>query len=161
MRTRTHRHELGSVKEVAKQKSLYVFLEELNLAGMKGSMKGRVVEERAKLCSKKGMASNFLETNDCFNASSDGYSMMKILEKSIISCLKQKTPLSEDMLYLTWKWVCKTTKGGSSNSELWEAIEETLLEVLKLPINKRDWQWFKMFVMENVVTFLSIHFNCR
>ncbi len=129
----------------------YAILEEINLAAMKGSMKGRVVEERLKLSSKKAMATNFLETNKCFTPKSEGYEMMKSMQKSIITCLEQRTPLSEDMLYVSWKWLSKVKKEGSSKSKLWEAIKETLLNVLTLPINKRDWEWFKLFVMENVV----------
>ncbi len=159
-----------SIKERAKRSGAYAYLQKLNIDSLKGSMKGRVTEERIKLSSKQGtfpspppsfrptqtkthvaMAMNFLTANNCFEPSSEGYEMMKCMEKSIITCLKQKTPLSEDMLYLTWKWVCKTKKGGSSNSELWETIKETLLNVLDLPINKRDWVWFQMFVMTNVV----------
>ncbi len=141
-----------SVKSRAKENGCYAFLEELNLVAMKGSTKGRVIEERLKLSSKKAMATNFLNANNCFNPSSEGYSMMKRMETSIIECLKQKTPLSEDMLYVTWKWVSKVTgEARSGNSELWTTIKETLLSVLTIPINKRDWEWFKVYVMENVV----------
>ncbi len=42
------------VKGMAKSHGCFAYLEELKLGVMKGSMKGRVIDERLKLSSKKG-----------------------------------------------------------------------------------------------------------
>ncbi len=111
-------------------------------------MKGRVVKERERIEALNAMSSQFLELNNCFNKESKGYAMMESLTASIIQCFKERCPLSEDLLHIAWKWNDEILigKGGAMESSLWKCIYETLTNVLSLPLNKRDYIWFKLYV---------------
>ncbi len=140
-----------SPKLIAQTRGLFVLLEVLNLAKMGDKMKGRVIQERERLKRVKATAANFLSANDCFNEKSKGYAMMGLLTESILTCLKQRTPLSEDLLFIVWKWSAKVEKGGTSESNLWKTLKETLEKTLVIPLVKRHWEWFKMNVLYSAV----------
>ncbi len=125
-----------SPKVVARARRLYVFLELLNLAKLGESMKGRVISKRAKIQELKAMSANFLLSNDCYTLDSKGYKMMEEVTLSLVTCLKERSPLSEDLLFIAWKWASKTVKGGASKSILWKTMRKTLEEVLVIPLNK-------------------------
>ncbi len=88
---------------------------------------------------------------------------MDVVIKSLVACFKERTPLSEDLLFLGWKWSARSVEGGTSKSLLWTSLKETLSKVLAIPLNKTDWVWFKMNLLgtsvETPPLFLSFPFS--
>ncbi len=102
---------------------------------------------------------NFLAANKCYEKDSSGYKMMEMMTGAAITCLKERTPLSEDMLFIAWKWSAKVEEGGSSKSRIWKTLKETLEKTLVIPLNRRHWMWFKMNLLHSGVKPLSLSFS--
>eukprot|EP01083_Nonionella_stella_P094043 263768_1 len=65
--------------------------------------------------------------------------------------IKQKLAFSDDLLSLCWTLVCHNdTNTDPFQSELWRIIASTCEDVIKNG-NKRDWDWFKTYVVSSSV----------
>ncbi len=143
----------------AEAKGMWLFCELLSLSKMGDSMKSQVVEERGRLEEMKAMAHNFLSANKCMEKEGEGKEMMVALTKSMIECFDKKVPLSEDLLFISWTWAKATYKEKVLESPLWQNISRVLKKVLAIPLNPRDWAWFKMNVFKSAVTFFCLLFS--
>ncbi len=135
----------------ARKIAAWVCYELLNLSKMGDSMKTRVIEERERLEGLRATATTYLEANNCFKKRSEGYKMMEYIRDSIIRSFEKRHPLSEDMLFICWKWLQKLHDGQPTKSHLWGKISKSLRSALKIPLNAKDWVWFKFNVFHSAV----------
>ncbi len=112
---------------------------------------GKVIEERDRIELLRATALNFLQVNGCLEKGSKGYEMMEILCESMTQCFSHKIPLSEDILFICWRWVHFISDGQSLKSEFWKSIKKTVEEVLAIPANPIHAAWFKMNVRQSAV----------
>lgn len=107
----------------------------------------KVNNERNKVEKQRGVIGQFL-TNQC-NKKLGSMALNSIVD-TMISMIKEKKPISDDLLLLCWKFELskkkKSEKYDPLSSPLWKAIEETVQDVLTIPINKVDWFWFKEYL---------------
>ncbi len=78
--------------------------------------------------------------------------MMVLLTKEVIRCINERLPLSEDMLFICWKFAVFSNK-NPLDSDLWKVLSTRLEEVLKLPLHPLNWAWFKSNIMKSAVAY--------
>ena len=77
----------------------------------------------------------------------------KLLEELLqtqLNLLMKKSPLSDDMLLLVWKYEMSINATGDTN-RLWLSLSKIIEEVLDNASNKRDWFWFKTYILQSIV----------
>ena len=65
---------------------------------------------------------------------------------ALIVCINKKLPISCDVLNLGWMYECTISKRAPL-----EAIESVCEDAFEFPINKRDWIWFKKYILKSRV----------
>ena len=81
----------------------------------------------------------------------------KILMEVMINIINNKSVFSDDLLNLCWKIAEKENNGDPLKSELWQSLESVCSAIITGK-NKRDWYWFKNYLLpSNVCNILSVY----
>ena len=86
----------------------------------------------------------------------------KLLEELLqtqLNLLLKKLPLSDDILLLCWKYEMSINPSGDTN-RLWLSLSTIIEEVLDNANNKRDWFWFKTYILQSIVEYLVCFLFC-
>ena len=88
---------------------------------------------------------------------------MENLLTNMIDLITNRQPLSDDMLLACWKYETskKEFKYNKLESKLWIAIETAMNQVLKLPLSKIEFTWFKNYVFNSSLWYENIYETTR
>ena len=76
--------------------------------------------------------------------------LLENLLQTVLNLLSKKLPLSDDILLLVWKYEMSINATGDTN-RLWLTLSTTIEDVLDNASNRRDWFWFKTYILQSIV----------
>ena len=130
----------------------------------KGSkMKQKAITERTRLDVQRGVAHRFLQQRIAQNKNTknenekDDNSLyeqgMENLLSIMINLISNRQPLSDDMLLACWEYETSKEKYKNNKLEcrLWKAIDDAIKQVLKLPLKRIDFVWFKSYLFNSTI----------
>ncbi len=131
-----------STLEACKRLGISDVYEVLNMSTMGDSLKASVLKERDRIEALLATSSTFFMDYKSFEKGKDGFennAMMEQISKSLEKAFEQRTPISDDIFFLVWRWNTKINGGKPLVSSLWKALEKTLREVLRIPVDEFSW----------------------
>ncbi len=81
---------------------------------------------------------------------------MEYLTAFLVESFEKRLPISEDILFICWKWTQKTHGGKPLRSDLWSHLMNTLKECLAIPIRELNWKWFAANLFHSAVNYVSL-----
>ncbi len=140
--------------DTSKENGIWDAYEELTMSAMGDSLKNSVLRERDRIEALDAFSSNFFAENKlCFEKGEDDHAMMKQLTISLENAFENRKPISEDLLFLCWKWNTRISGGSPLDSRLGKSLFKMLEDILVIPLNLFDWTWFKANLMPSAVRF--------
>ena len=107
---------------------------------------------RSQIELKRGMVSQFLKYYKCTDPNSMEYKSMIRIMDCLIELLQKRLPFSDDLLLLCYHFELSQMKQVKPlQTKIWKTITKVCDRVLKLPLNRRDWLWFKQYLMPSVL----------
>ncbi len=138
--------------EESKDGGVWDAYEVLNFSTMGESLKNTVLRERNRIEELLAFSSNFFaENKGCFEKGEDDYSIMEKLGISLVKSFEKRLPISEDLLFLCWKWSTEITGGHPLDSFLGKELSKILNDILVIPLNAFNWTWFKANLLPSAV----------
>ncbi len=150
----------------SKSKGIWDAYEILTMSTMGESLKNTVLTERNRIESLIAFSSSFFAENKrYFEKGSKEYEMMEQMTLSLVNAFEKRLPISEDLLFLLWKWSTQITGGRPLESLLGKVLFKTLENILVIPLNAFDWLWFKASLLHSAVKlclgfFVRLFFVC-
>ncbi len=141
--------------DVCKTRGRWEMYEMMNLSQMGDSLKGSVVAERERVEALRATAASFIDTNRCLEKGK-GHEMMEIIVKSLEESFDKRLPISEDILFIGWRWIHLTNDGRPLKTSLWRCMAKNLKEVLAIPMNMLYWKWFESNILRSAVWCFSV-----
>ena len=147
-------NKLGhSVTDEAIKHGQWSNVQQISLAPMGSSMKNQAKNEQKRIETSRGVVDKFLKQRAVMCKDKEDLLLEELL-LTVIELIKQKAPISDSMLLLSWKY--ETSKNSNENeNRLWIVIKATLEDVLQHSKNKRKWIWFQKYIFNSIVT---LHF---
>ena len=126
---------------------------------MGGRMREKVRETMESIEDQRATIEQFLDnlmrlkedTTSKAKAKSKAGNNLESIVNALIVCINKKLPISCDVLNLAWMYECTILKREPLKTKLWQAIESVCQDVFEFPINKRDWIWFKKYILKSRV----------
>ncbi len=141
-----------TVIDISKEKGIWDAYEALTLSTMGESLKNTVLGERDRIEALVAFSSNFLSQNKrCFERGTSEYSTMEQMTISLVNALEKRLPISEDLLFLLWKWSSQISGGHPLDSFLGKGLCKILNDILLIPLNAFKWTWFKANLLQSAV----------
>ncbi len=131
-----------ALEESKRSGSMEIF-EYLLFCGMGEALKGSVLKERQRVENLKGFASSFMNAHRCLEKDSKGHEFMEEMTRFMEVSFEKKLPISEDILFLTFRWSAIRCDGKIMESSIWKSLAKVLTEVLSIPMKEIEWEWFK------------------
>ncbi len=143
-----------SAVDICKEKGVWDAYEMLIMSTMGKSLKNTVLRERNRIEALLAFSSSFFAENKlCFEKGSKDYAMMEQLTVSLVNAFENRRPISEDLLFLSWKWNNQISDGLPLESILGKSLCKTLEGILVTPVNAFDWIWFKANLLNSAVSY--------
>ena len=126
-------------------------------------MKEQLQDTQSDLELKRGIVHQFLvlrqkitNTNTKTNKRDvNGDNAMDSMLETVIELISQRLPISDTMLLLCWKYENKEYSKNESfdplKSRLWQSIEKVLNNILELPLNKKEYIWFRKYLFNSAI----------
>eukprot|EP01083_Nonionella_stella_P139374 425055_1 len=152
----TKDYEGNTPMEIARNASNWVVVNALTFASMSNKMRQKSDEQIAKLTRNTGIIKQwfrFYSVNDVDSA--EYRSMVKMVE-SLKTLIKNRLPISDDMLLLCMNFEMQNGNGNPLECSLWHCLYNTLNEILRIPLNRRNWLWFKQYIFNSSLWFQQI-----
>ncbi len=142
--------------EVCRENGIWDAYEALNLAKLQlgDPLKKTVLREKERIEALVAFSSSFFAENElCFEKGTNDYAMVNQMTASLVDALETRRPISEDLLFLCWKWNTRITEGRPLDSLLGKSLCKTLEDILfTAPLNEFDWTWFNANLLPSAVT---------
>ncbi len=120
---------------------------------MGDSLKSSVMKERVRIERLKGFSTSFMDSHGCEKEGSEGYQFMKDMTAFLEASFQKRLPLSEDILFLCFRWNAIMHGGNVMKSSLWKCLAKELPRILKIPMKEIEWAWFKSNLFHSAVQF--------
>ena len=158
-------NKLGkSAREEAIKAGQWGIVQNIALSQMGSRKKNKAKTEEQRIESQHAVVKNFLkERQEMSKTQARNKKEIKLTEnekkedilleellQTVLNLLIKKSPLSDNMLLLVWKYEMSINPSGDKN-RLWLALSQIIEEVLDNASNKRDWFWFKTYILQSIV----------
>eukprot|EP01084_Bolivina_argentea_P070296 127804_1 len=140
-------HNLDTPSMVAKQWGHWIIVNKLTFASMGNKMREKSDEQIAKLNRNHGIIKQWFRFYNCDNIESDEYKSMVKMVESLKTLIKNRLPISDEMLLLVFHFEMKQNNNNPLECSLWKCLCNTLNEILRIPLNRRNWLWFKQYIL--------------
>eukprot|EP01084_Bolivina_argentea_P193866 332581_1 len=129
--------------DIAKEKGHWNIVSTLTFACMGDKMREKTDTQIGKLNRMDGMIAQWFRFYKCDNIKSNEYlSMVKMCE-SIKNLIKERLPISDDLLMLCLHFELKQNNNNPLQCSIWKTLYNILNKCLRIPLNRRNWLWFK------------------
>ena len=175
-----YKNKLGkSAREEAMKSGQWGIVQNIALSQMGSRKKDKAKTEENRIESKRGIVTNFIKERQAMlktasaaktapagkekedKKDGDGAAddeqgipaqdqLLEELLQTMLKLITKKLPLSDDMLLLVWKYEMSMNPNGDMN-RLWLALSKTIETVLDNATNRRDWFWFKTYILQSIV----------
>ncbi len=98
------------------------------------------------------MSKTFIDALKCLEKDGKGWKVMETMHGFLKDALERKLPISEDLLFIVWRWTRETHDGKPLKSSLWKCLSVVLRDVLAIPINPSKWKWFSAQLFSSAVS---------
>eukprot|EP01084_Bolivina_argentea_P073290 132989_1 len=135
-----------SAMDLAKDGGLWNKLNILLFAKMSNKMREQSDTEIEKLNGNKAIIKQWFRFYNVENNKSDEYKSMVKMVHSLKTLIEKRLPLSDDMLMIGLNFEMKQNGGNILQCSLWKCLYNTLNDILRPPLNRRNWLWFKQYI---------------
>eukprot|EP01084_Bolivina_argentea_P165003 286760_1 len=141
--------------DVARETGQWNKLNILLFAKMSNKMRDKADEQVMKLDANKAVIKQWFRFYSIDNTKSDEYKFMIKLVESLKILIRKRLPLSDDMLMIGLYFEMKQNINGGNplKTSLWKCLYNTLNNVLRIPLNRRNWLWFKQYIFGSCLWF--------
>ena len=150
-------------------------VQQIALAKMGQKMKDKAKTEEKRIEAKRGIVNTFIkqrqkmakkaeETKDEVKDEMTGEMKDKLLEDllvTVLNLIEEQAAISDDMLYLCWKYEMNKMKNepNHSTNRLWVVLKKVIFNVLEDTKNKQKWIWFKKNLLSSVIWYELVSFD--
>ena len=128
---------------------------------MASGMKNQAKVEEIRIEMKRGIADQFLKQRRLLSKLKDNDKQSDVLFEEMIETLlkliTKQLPISDDILLICWKYEMLINP-NEKNNRLWKVLNNVILNVLNNSRNKRNWIWFKSYILNSIVEFYMFLF---
>eukprot|EP01084_Bolivina_argentea_P179477 310134_1 len=143
--------------DIAKSYGQWDSASKLTFASMGDKMRQKSDEQVAKLNRNKGICKQWFRFYNVEMVDSDEYKSMVKMVDSLKILIKKRLPLSDDLLLLCFHFEMKKNNGNPLKCSLWNCLYDTLNEILRIPLNRRNWLWFKQYIFNSLLWWQKVH----
>ena len=140
----------------AKECGYWDIVEMLSFADMSDKMRQKSDDQVAKLNRVEGMVKQWFRFYDVKNKQSNEFKSMQRMCEAVKTLIKKRLPISDDMLMLCFNFELQQNNGDPLKCSLWKFLFNTLNEILRIPLNRRNWLWFKQYIFESSLWYQKI-----
>ena len=131
-------------------------VEKLTFASMGDKMRQKANEQVAKLNRVEGMVKQWFRFYKCDDKNSNEYKSLEQMVEAIKILIKKRLPISDDLLLLCFNFELKKNKGNPLECSIWKTLYNTLNKALRIPLNRRNWLWFKQYIFGSSLWYQKI-----
>eukprot|EP01084_Bolivina_argentea_P042617 78579_1 len=132
--------------DVAKENGHWNIVSTLTFASLGDKMRTKANNEIAKLRRVEGMIKQWFRFYKISNTNSTEYKSMKKMCQSIKTLIKKRLPLSDSMVSICFDFELQQNKNNPLKCPIWKTLRNTLTECIRIPLNRRNWLWFKQYI---------------
>eukprot|EP01084_Bolivina_argentea_P154778 269785_1 len=132
--------------DLGKEAGNWIAVNKLIFASMGNKMRQKADEEIAKLNRNKGIVAQWFRFYPIDNIDSDEYKSMTKMVESLKTLIRNKLPISDDLLLICFSFEMKQNQNDPLKCSLWKCLYDTLNNCLRIPLNRRNWLWFKQYI---------------
>ena len=142
---------------------------------MGADMKNKCKIEQKRIENTRGIASSFIKQRESMTTATTENKqeekidnvdstllhndiIMEELLETMLKLIKNRSPISDDLLLICWKHEMKQHPLESDN-RLWKALEKSVENVLSDSNNKRNWIWLSRYILSSVVWYELVTFG--
>eukprot|EP01083_Nonionella_stella_P076970 209942_1 len=132
--------------DYARKDGKWDIVAKLAFASMSNKMRQKADEQIAKLDRNKGIVKQWFRFYQVNDSGSDEYKSMIKMVESVKTLIQNKLPFSDDLLLMCFHFEMTQHGNDPLKCSLWQCIHDTLNDVLRIPLNRRNWLWFKQYI---------------
>ena len=155
--------------ELAKKLGYWEIYQTLTFAKLGNKMGNEIEITRDSIELKRGMVKQFLKHFDCKDVNSNEYKSMQSLLTCLLYLIENKLPFSDDLLLLCFHFELQIMRFNSNNNntneinplntKTWQTLSKVCDQTLSIPQNRRDFLWFRSYVLKSSVQYYNIIFS--
>ena len=136
-------------------------VQQIGFAKMTSGMKNQAKLEEKRIETQRGIVNQFLKqrkimSKNTKNTDKDTSNkkisdpLLEELLQTMLKLISQQSPISDDLLLICWKYEM-SINSNEKNNRLWKVLNNIVQNVLNNSRNKRNWIWFKSYVLNSIV----------
>eukprot|EP01084_Bolivina_argentea_P149227 260711_1 len=142
--------------ELVKEAGKWKLVGALTFVSMSNKMRQKSNEQIDKLNRNKGIIKQWFRFYNIDNKDSNEYNSMIKMTESIKTLIKNRLPFSDDLLLLCFNFEMKHNLYDPLKCSIWNCLYHTINKVLKIPLNRRNWLWFKQYVFQSSIFYQTL-----
>eukprot|EP01083_Nonionella_stella_P064697 168888_1 len=136
--------------DIAKEAGRFDIIQELMVRSMGHQLKEKAKDKMNQLEHAKAVATHWFQV--CTDES-----VMNGICDGMNALIRNGLPISDHMLFIALQWELRQSEDGNIlNTSIYKTIEETLDDLLNIPLNKRHWNWFKLYLFDSCIWYQKL-----
>eukprot|EP01084_Bolivina_argentea_P070297 127805_1 len=141
----------------ARSKGHWDVVSKLTFASMGDKMREKSDIQIGKLNRLEGIINQWFRFYSVDDIDSSEYKSMVKMCESMKKLIRKRLPVSDDLLMLCFHFELAQNDNDPLKCSIWNTLYNTLNNCLRIPLNQRNWLWFKQYIFDSSIWYQELN----